>query len=347
MFCGLAIGTKYTGLLAFPALALCCVLLLFGSLRPGWVTSLKSLSIALVTACTLASPFYVRNWILLGCPIYPPPPHYLLFCNPKYLSQQAIEQFHTYILQRGAGLGRGWLPFFNLPFNLTYHTSNFHGAGGIGLCPLGLAPVGIVVMRRSIFARLLGLLAFLLLCAWYLTQQESRFLIPVYVIAAVFSVAGWSHIEVRFGKLQRWTAAILVAISISYGLYMIAGVQSENVRAALYRKYAEAKRQRDIPYLASFEYLNRDPSAKNVLILDRSVPPYYLQKSYLKPVGQWGELTVAGAATSLAVLPRAHELGISHVLDVISPVSGFQIQNPSPDLTLEFQSADQRIYRVN
>jgi hypothetical protein len=347
MFCGLAMGTKYTGLLAFPALISCCILLLFGSTRPGWGKSIKNLSVALFTACAFASPFYIRNWILLGCPIYPPPPHYLLFCNPKYLSQQAIKQFHSYILQRGAGLGRGWLPFFKLPFNLTYHTSNFHGAGGIGLCPLGLAPVGIVAMRRSIFARLLALLTFLLVCAWYLTQQESRFLIPVYVIAAVFSVAGWKHIEARFGELQRWTAATLVGISISYGLYMIAGVQSENLRAALSPKYAELKRQRDIPSLFSFEYLNRDPFAKNVLILDRSVPPYYLQKSYVKPVGQWGELTVAGASTSLAVLPRAHELGISHVLDVISPVSGFQIQNPSPDLTLEFQSSDQRIYRVN
>jgi len=139
-----------------------------------------------------------------------------------------------------------------------------------------------------------------------------------------------------------------VGISISYGLYMIAGVQSENLRVALSPQFAEIKRQRDIPYLASFEYLNRDPSAKNVLILDRSVPAhYYLQKSYVKPDGQWGELTVAGAATSLAVLPRAQRTGHQPCSRRNFAGVRVQIQNPSPDLTLEFKSSDQRIYRVN
>jgi hypothetical protein len=192
----------------------------------------------LAIAAAVASPFYLRNWILLGCPIYPPPPGYASFCTPKYFPSDAIQQFHNYIYKRGAGLGRGWLAFLKLPFNLTYHTANFHGAGGIGLCPLALAPFGILAMRRNTFARSLGLFALLITCMWFFTQQESRFLIPVYVVAAIFSVVGWSYVSARRGRLQRLTAASVVGISILYGLVMIASAQIENLRAVVSPDFA-------------------------------------------------------------------------------------------------------------
>jgi hypothetical protein len=77
------------------------------------------------------------------------------------MSAGAISAFHAYIRQRGAGLGRSFGAFLLLPFNLTFHTSNFHGAGGIGLCPLALAPLGILASRKNA-ARVLVLLMFLL-----------------------------------------------------------------------------------------------------------------------------------------------------------------------------------------
>jgi hypothetical protein len=347
MFCGLAMGTKYTGLLAFFALAVCGVIILAATRHGDRAGSVRKFGLAIAIAGAVASPFYIRNWIILGCPIYPPPPGYARFCTPKYLSREAMEQFHEYIRRRGVGMGRGLSAFLKLPFNLTYHTANFNGAGGIGLCPLGLAPFGIVALRRNNFARLLLLLAFLLLFLWYLTEQESRFLIHVYVIGAVFSVAGWNYAVANGGKLARVLAAVLVGISISYGLFMIGRMQRDDLRAAISPRYAAMKRQRDIPYLASFEYLNSEPSVREVLILDRSVPAYYSNKAYIKPEGQWGERSVPGASTSLEALQEARQLGVTHVLDVVSSVSDFQLKSPPAGLTLVFQSAEQRVYRVN
>ncbi len=124
--------------------------------RFGDAALFKSIGVAFITALAVAAPFYIRNWIILGCPIYPPPPGYSHFCSPRYFPASAISQFHSYIFQRGMGLGRGWLAFLKLPFNLTYHTSNFHGAGGVGLCPLGLAPFGFLALRKQFFARQLA-----------------------------------------------------------------------------------------------------------------------------------------------------------------------------------------------
>jgi 4-amino-4-deoxy-L-arabinose transferase-like glycosyltransferase len=158
-FCGLAMGTKYTGLLAVLALAICCAFVIFNRDKSNRTIGIRNVCVALAVAAVMAATFYLRNWILLGCPIYPPPPGYALICTPKYFPHEAIQQFHDYIYRRGAGFGRGWLAFLKLPFNLTYHTANFHGAGGIGLCPLALAPCGIVAMRRDTFARSVVLLA--------------------------------------------------------------------------------------------------------------------------------------------------------------------------------------------
>jgi len=347
IFCGLAMGTKYTGLLAVPALAICCAFVVLNRDPLNRIIGIKNVCVGLAIAAAVASPFYLRNWIVLGCPIYPPPPGYASFCSPKYFPPQAIQQFHNYIYRRGAGLGRGWLAFLKLPFNLTYHTANFHGAGGIGLCPLGLAPFGIIAMRRNIVARALVLFAVLFTCLWFFTQQESRFLIHVYVVAAIFSVAGWNYVSARYGRLQRLTAAALVAVSILYGLLMIVRAQTENLHAVVSPNFAQYRSAHEIPYLASFDYLNSDASAKKILILDRSVPPYYLRKPYVKPVGQWGELTLPQILNSLEALPHVRELHVTHILDVVSPVSGFQIERPPSNFELVFQSTGQRIYRVD
>jgi hypothetical protein len=349
IFCGFALGTKYTGLLAVPALVVCVVLLNLNRKGLHADCIAGKLAVAMAVAFLLGSPYYIRNWIQLGCPIYPPPPGYALICSPQYLPPDAISQFHAYIRQRGMGLGRGFLAFLLLPFNLTYHTSNFHGGGGIGLCPFALAPAGILWSRRNNFAKMLIPLMFLLTTAWFFTQQESRFLIHVYVLGAVFSVLGWHEALASQRKLLKYFAGVVVFISCSYGLFMVERANIDDIKTVFSAKYAAVKQKGSIPYFASFEYLNSQPSVRRVLILDRSVTPYYLDKNYVKPVGQWGERTLPGGPNSLEALEmaREHRLIVSHVMDVNSELSSFQVNSNLPGLVLVFEAENQRVYRVN
>ena len=350
MLSGFAIGTKYTALLVVPVLIGCIVLLNLD--RNGNLHGLGAkVVLALVIAFLIGSPYYIRNWTLLGCPIYPPPPGYKLpganlFCSPRYLSADAISEFHAYIRKRGAGLGRGFFAFLVLPFNLTYHTSNFHGAGGIGLCPIALGPIGICSFRNNATVKLLVVLTFLLTFAWFETQQESRFLIDVYVLVAVFAGLGWQAVLTWGRNFSRRLASLVVLISLSYGLFMILRANMDEVKSVFSPHYAALRRQATIPYLASFEFINRDNAVRRVLILDRSVPPYYSDKDYVKPIGQWGERTLPGAPDSSQALAEvlAHQLDVSHVLDVNSEVSSFQIKPGTPGLVLVFEADSQRVY---
>jgi hypothetical protein len=349
MFCGFAIGTKYTGLIAVPALLICVLLLNLKKEKQNLRRLTGRVALAMAIACLVASPYYLRNWILLGCPIYPPPPGYALFCSPKYLPPDVISQFHAYIRQRGMGLGRGFIAFLLLPFNLTYHTSNFHGAGGIGLCPFALGAIGILSLRKNEFTRMLIFLMFLLGLAWFVSQQESRFLIHVYVLGAVFSVLGWHTVLASGRRLSKYLAATIVVVSCAYGLFMIGSASIDDVKGVFSPTYATLKRQASNPYFPSFDYLNHQASVERVLILNRSVTPYYLNMGYIKPIGQWGERTLPGGLDGLEALSLAREphLDVSHVLDVDSEVSPFQVKPGTLGLTLVFEAENQRVYRVD
>src|SRR6267378_2798399 len=347
VFGGLAMGTKYTGLLALLALVFCTVLMSIGQRRENWQGAARNSGIVIAIAGVIAAPYYIRNWIMLGCPIYPPPLALVHFCSPRFLPPEAVAAFHTYIRQRGAGLGRGLTAFLLLPFNLTYHTSNFHGAGGIGLAPLALGPLGMISALRNTLVRVMGILGLLLLSMWFVTQQESRFLIHVYVIGAVFSVIGWRHAASSGQSTSRVLAGTIVAISVFYGLFMVGRGRFEDVRAAISPSFALQKRLEEVPFLEGFKFLNNESNVRKVLILNPYVPSYYLDKTYIKPFGQWGERTLPGITTSPQALEHLRELNVSHVLDVASAELPFQIVGEKLGLTLVFEARNQRVYQVN
>ena len=130
---------------------------------------------------------------------------------------------------------------------------------------------------------------------------------------------------------------------------MIVRTAVDDVRAVVSPQYAALRHETSIPLVQSFEYLNREDSVRNVLILDRSVTPYYLDKNYIKPVGQWLERSLPGGPDSSQALMMVleHQLHASHVLDVNSEVSSFQVKRDTERLTLVFEAKGQRVYRVD
>jgi len=348
LFCGFAMGTKYTGLLSTALLVLTVVL--FASSLRGILS--RSFLLQFVTvwlvAFIVAAPWYVRNWALLGCPIYPPPPLFHHFFHIRYFPQEAYLRLHMLMSAAGRGMGRGPLNLLMLPFNLTFHTANFEsGAGGIGLVPLTFLPFCFRAHPWNRFAKMSALFGFLQTIFWFFTMQESRYLIQVYVLAVIFGVAGWRNVlrvAPRFGPVL---SALAIALSISYGLFMIIAARVDAIHAVVSTPFAETRRRAEVPFLESFLYLNSESSVGKVLILDPIVPPYYLEKSYVKPLGKYGEQSLPGVSNPREALSKLLELHITHVLDVRSEDRDFQVvPGDSKELVLVLERKDQRIYRV-
>jgi hypothetical protein len=254
-----------------------------------------------------------------------------------------------------------------LPFNLTYHTADFNGAGGIGLTILAFAALGVIAARAGFFARRLAWLAFMMTVLWFLTSQESRFLIHCYAIGAVFAVIGWRAI-LSFGPRARILSAIVAACSVFYGMFMIGSARRDDIHSVFSPSFAQQRRKTEIPFVESFDFINHDAGASKLLIMDCFVPAYYSDVDYVKPCGQWGERVLPDAPEPGNALASLDKLGISHVLDVKWSVStvdrnleGIRGSSPTavfdalefrvppnfPGLVLVFERPDQRVYRVN
>ena len=343
VFCGLALATKYPAAIAIPLLIFCAMWK-----RGQWSGARAAIgNVLLVAGVALAvgSPFYIRNWMELGFPIYPSPWWVTRFTEVKYFSGEALRAFYDY--NRGRTQGRGnILSFLALPYNLTYHTANFNGAGGIGLAPLALGPLGVLAAWRNAYARRLALLAFLLGAAWFVTMRESRYLIHCYVLSALFAVFGWQLAGQLAGIRGKLWCAMVVALSVAYGGYMIGTQEYWGVRSLFSPSLAKRIHMTEVVFVESFDYANHTDDVKRLLILDRSVPAYYSDKEYVKPFGQWGELVYPEIKTTAELLPRLRELGVTHVMDVESTIAPYQVPAGYPGLQLVFEVPGQRVYRV-
>lgn len=347
LFCGFAMATKYTGVLASAAL-LAIVLAMIRKLPElNAKRTLQSLAVAGAIALVVAGPAYIRNWLVLGSPIYPPTPGLLRFFRIKYMSQSAVQGFYHYIRVRGFGMGRSATAFLLLPFHLTYQSALFNGAGGIGLAPLALGPFGLIAARRVLFVRALAAFALLLAIAWFVTEQESRFLIDVYAIVAVLAAVGMLHVARWEPRFAPFLTAIMLACSLGYGLFMIGKARADDLHAVFSRSYAEQRQWQDVPYLASFQYLNGQKAVTKVLILDPSIAAYYSDKDYIKPSGAFGAESISDPQSLIRSEGELAALHISHILDVRDGNRGFEVPAHLADLTLVFEQPNQRIYAVD
>jgi Dolichyl-phosphate-mannose-protein mannosyltransferase len=347
MFGGLAAGTKYTGLPAVVLIAMAAVLLTAarqGTLVAKNVTRVAALG---ATACVVASPWYLRNWVVLGSPIYPPPPGLLRFFHIKYMSPQAIDALAVIIRKEGLGMGHGLGSLVLLPFNFTFHPANFlNGAGGVGVCLLALAPFGILLRGRDPFVGALGFFSFMEVLGWFVTEQEARFLIHIYVVVAIFAIWGWREVAAMSPRWGRGLAAAAIVISIVYGLILIVPERVPDIRAAVSADFEAKRKAEEIPFVQSFAYLNDEEQVKKVLVLEPRVPTFYLKKDYLKPVGRFQEQTVPEGNDFERLENKLKAYGITHVLDVRLEGHDFRVPESAGNLELVLERGDQRVYRV-
>ena len=104
--CGFAAGTKFTGLIAVALVLFCSALVMLWGRRLSLGTAARFLGIAGLCALAFASPFYLRNWIAYGSPIYPPPPGLLHFFTPRGISAEVVREVTKNVVETGVGMGR-------------------------------------------------------------------------------------------------------------------------------------------------------------------------------------------------------------------------------------------------
>jgi hypothetical protein len=175
-----------------------------------------------LTGLAVASPWFIKNWIVLGNPIYPfahtlfPTPNWTEF-NAFFFSYHAGIKGSLNAVQQ-LPLGYQILDFFTLPFRVTLfpgdqptHPETF-GEWSTGAMWLLVIPFLFFKEKQSARRWLHVGFAFLLYLTWAYSYRETRFLLPVLAIAA--PVAALALLPLI--QSWRWNAFLLI-VFVFYG----------------------------------------------------------------------------------------------------------------------------------
>ncbi|MCX7967150.1 MAG: glycosyltransferase family 39 protein [Armatimonadetes bacterium] len=241
MFAGAAAGTKYTGLLLIGLLVFLGVWAIRRVGEPRW----GHLALGTFIALLVASPWYVKNWVWTGNPVFPFA--YGVFGGRNWTKEMA--QTYT-ISNREFGGSRDILTFLAMPFNLALNEIRFGQCArkwlgsckqqgecgmqwkcgkfdnqdlptlGIGVLPLALAPAAIfaIALESLPFAISAPILAMLGWFAWWFMEaQYLRYLLPALGCLAV--LIGWGASRwLRMGVLTATITRVTISVGLVYAL---------------------------------------------------------------------------------------------------------------------------------
>ena len=318
IYCGLAMGVKYTALTLLPALGLLVVL------KEGeWRTRLGALGLFGGLAALVASPWYAKNALLYGNPVYP-----FFFGGPFW------DEFRSWWYSRwGTGLMREPWRLVIAPWEMTiWGVEGKEGyAATIGPLFLAFLPLVVLIWDRlePRERRLLrwGALAFGVQYALWLAGVagsallvQTRLLLPAFGLLAMLT----GHALARADLLNRpslsvgWLVRAMVVFVLA--LELLSGFLGFVKEAPLPHLMGEESREEYLrrrlgAYHQVIEHINRElPSEAKVLFLwePRS---YYCQRTCLPDaiLDRFKHLIyLQGDAPSIAAYLR--EEGVTHVL---------------------------------
>lgn len=217
---GLAAATKYLGALYLVLLAAYEFFVFREQRRHYWG--------AVALAVAVAAPWYVKNWIVLGNPVFPMLSG--VFSSP-YLSPERALQFER--LLSNYHDGRGIVDYVLLPFKLLagYDPAPRVGRLGFGgklslFFALSLAGIAWRPRARRLAAGVFVLYGLF----WAVSSQQVRFLLPAATLA---SLGGLQLLSRRSGRVWRSGAVALLVVAMVQNLVNIGGMMRENRLASL------------------------------------------------------------------------------------------------------------------
>jgi len=257
---GMAAGCKYT------ALAFAAGIPFVAGLYDDWTTrkeiDIRAWSVFWLSFLICALPWYLKNYIFTGDPLYPLLTG--LLTGEKSVVVLAADTHFS--LPKLSDLWN-WLI---IPYDLVFRPAKFQMPLSIGMVPLILLPTLFALRGKRPGGRFIGIWMILSLVTWYLTFRAARFALPMLVI--IFLWFGVSFVQTA--NRPGWTGSLLKGVVLLFlfsnvGTFL--GFQSwfaGNVEAAFHMvPHEQYLVEKYTPYEA-IKYLNiLDPQPEKVLFV--------------------------------------------------------------------------------
>lgn len=278
---GFACGTKYTGLQTAAVLTVLLVVLAARKrIEGGW----KPVATVAVVALAIGGPWYVKNFVTTGNPVYP-------FLYERFggvdWDQKRSDIYREEQLSFGVGVTpdhKDWSQVGHAIFGLAYQPGRYvnplQSIGGGN--PLGA--VGLSVFAGLLFWALArppgplegGLLAFvgISLVLWFALSQQSRYATTLAIPACL--MVGAAATAAGVGRV----VSGVVALQAAYTLFLFKTELVDGALPVAVGKVAPADYlHSELPFTEAADAINALPEGSKVALYDQ-VFGYYLNKPY-------------------------------------------------------------------
>lgn len=263
LFAGAGAGMKYTGVAAGVVIAAVGLALLRGRLRPVHLLAFAAPALA------VALPWYVKNAVQTGNPVYP-----LLF---GAVNDEATSQME--LVLDGYGHGRSALDALLLPVRLLGDADAFDRGDLVSPLLFLFAPLALLVrrLRGLVVPVWIGIGAYL--AAWFVASQQARFLVALMPVLALLAAVAMVAVA-RAGRVGRIATVAIVLAALTSGLGVSALYASRFIPVVAGIESDEEFLRRKASYHEAVVWVNRNlPSDARVLSDVRGV--LHLERAYV------------------------------------------------------------------
>ncbi|MBI4423880.1 MAG: glycosyltransferase family 39 protein [Elusimicrobia bacterium] len=216
VFAGLAVGTKYIAGVTPAAVAL------YLAARRRW----RPLALFTAVAAAAGSPWLIKNWVVVGNPVFPFLYKWLPYRGPGWGGENAAGYF-AFFRDYGHAPGELLKDLVQLPFLVATGSSRFGGGADV-LGSLGWQSLLLLVPLAGLAARRNGQIAFLAaycvyhVAIWFTTGVVLRYLVVIVPVWAIAAAAGLDAFWSKLAKPGRTAVAgglVLLGV-LQLGLFL-------------------------------------------------------------------------------------------------------------------------------
>lgn len=277
VFSGLAVASKYTALL-LPLLGCLGVLWVSSHYRKNLRHVSLRLSLYLISVVLIGAPFYIKNWLITGNPVYPF--LYPIFGGLGWDPDQA--RFYEYFVQN-LGLGRSFWDYLLLPWNLSFRAKigspEFDGLlGPIFLLTIPFL-IGMGRLERPL--KVIGLYCAFTFLFWAFSAQQIRYLAPIFPFFSLMVGTILAYYKQR--KVLGSLIGLLIFGSLAFnGFYVTRHfLEIKPIGVVMGREDRDSFLRRRLPSYGMFNYINRDlPDNSKIFLIYMKNWGFLLDREY-------------------------------------------------------------------
>jgi hypothetical protein len=333
IFLGFAAGSKYTGLQTIAACG--AILLAFGLARRDVAGGFKNAVLVAGLAVLISAPWYVRNVVNTGNPVYPF--FYSILGGKNWSPYNARIYSHE---QQTFGAGRAApsaeqpdyarnpldpVRFGHAVLGLAYQPGRYINPGQIMGFGLPMGAMGVTTLaalllwmfsgRMSRFEGAVVAAVGFSLLFWFVLSQQSRYIVALAVPLAVLFGGGTQRLRAGPGM------AVLAGVQAVVSLYILhTHLVADQLQVVAGKVPAEEYQTRRVSFYGPSKFINEIAKGGKVALYDETFG-YFLDVPYFwANPGHTTELGYEQMQTSADLVAALKRLGITHVYFTLSPV---------------------------